>query len=121
MTGLFANAIIIASLLLAVWAAALALLNRGLSRWILLAASVLEVMLLAFLIGGIAQMGGARQDLPRAEFIGYLLACAAAVPLALWWVKGEKSRAASVVAAVVFLLMPILVIRVQQVWSGSGV
>jgi hypothetical protein len=35
--------------------------------------------------------------------------------------KDEKTRAASGVLAVVFIVVPILVVRVQQVWAGAGV
>ena len=120
MTGPFATAIIVGSLLLAGWAVVLVVLNRPPGRALLVAGAVLEVLLLAFLVGGIVQMAGAEQDLARAEFVGYLLACAAVLPAAYWWVRGETSRAAAGVLAVILVVLPILVVRAQQVWAGAG-
>jgi hypothetical protein len=117
-TGPFANAIIILSLVLAVAAFVLAIANRTRPIAILVGAVILEVMLLAFLVGGIVQMIGSDQDFARAEFVGYLLACAAVVPAAVWWAWGEPTRASMVVVGVAFLIMPILVVRTQQVWAG---
>jgi hypothetical protein len=116
--GTYANAIIVASLLLFAWAIILVIANRPPGPSLLVAAALLEVLLVGFLVGGVVQMTRADHDLARAEFVGYLLACAAVVPVAAWWVRGEKSRAAAGVLAVVFLLLPVLVIRVQQVWAG---
>ncbi|MCX6431533.1 MAG: hypothetical protein NTX29_01670 [Actinobacteria bacterium] len=119
MTGPFATAIIVASLLLCGWAVVLVIANRAPGRALLAAGAVLELLLVAFLVGGIVQMVGSERDFARAEFVGYLLACAAVIPVAAWWVRDEKSRAAAGVLAVVFLVLPVLVIRVQQVWAGS--
>ena len=118
MTGPYATAIILASLLLFAWALILVIANRPPGRALLVAGSLLELMLIGFLVGGIVQMANADHDFARAEFVGYLLACAAVLPAAAWWVRGERSRAAAGVLAVVFLLLPVLVVRVQQVWAG---
>ena len=84
------------------------------------AAALLEILLVVFAIGGVVQMVGSEHDFARAEFVGYLLACVAVVPVAVWWMKDEKSRAASGVLAVVFLVVPVLILRVQQVWTGTS-
>ena len=81
---------------------------------------ILEALLLGFLLGGVVQMIGRETDMARAEFVLYLLACAAVVPLAVWWVRDEKSRAAAGVLAIVLLVLPVMIVRVQQVWAGSG-
>jgi len=117
-TGPFANAIIILSLVLAILAFLLAIANRTRPLAILVGAAVLELMLLVFLVGGIVQMIGTDQDFARLEFVGYLIACAAVVPAAVWWAWGEPTRASMVVLGIAFLVMPILVIRTQQVWAG---
>jgi hypothetical protein len=120
MTGPFATAIIVVSLLLFAWAVVLVIVNRPPGRLLIGGAAVLEVMLIAFAVGGIVQMVGTDRGFARLEFVGYLLAVAAVVPAAVWWIRGEESRAGSAVLAVVFGLMPVLVVRVQQVWEGSG-
>jgi hypothetical protein len=119
-TGPYATVIIVISLVLAFVALVLALLNRSKPLALLVGAALLEVLLVGFLVGGIVQMVGSDHDFARAEFVGYLLACVALVPLALWWAWGEASRAGLVVIGVALLVLPILVIRVQQVWAGTS-
>jgi hypothetical protein len=51
--------------------------------------------------------------------VGYLLACLAIPPLAFYWASGEKSRSGTLVIALAFLITPVMVLRVQQVWAGS--
>ncbi len=108
------------TLVLAAWAFALVLANRPPAVPLLAGGAVLEVLLLGFLIGGIVQMAGSHRHFARAEFVGYLLACVAIPPAAAAWGWGERSRAGTAVLAVGFLIMPVMVIRVQQVWAGVG-
>ena len=118
MTGAFATAIIAVALMLVVWALAYAALNRQLDHPLEIGVAVLEVMLLVFLVGGIVQMVGSDLAVPRWEVVAYLLGLAIIPPLGLAWASGEKSRSAMVVIAVACLMVPIMVVRVQQVWAG---
>ena len=120
MTGPFATTIIVVSLLLFAWSLLLVIANRPPGRALWAGLGALEALLLAFLVGGIVQMLGSDRDFARLEFVLYLLACAAVVPLAAWWVRDEKSRAAAGVLAVVLLVLPVMIVRVQQVWAGPG-
>jgi hypothetical protein len=119
-TGPYATAIIVVSLALAAWAAVLVIINRPPGRALWVALGLLEVLLLGFLVGGVVQMLGTDRDFARLEFVLYLLGCAAIVPLAGWWVRDERSRAAAGVLTVVLLVLPVMIVRVQQVWAGSG-
>lgn len=120
MTGAYATAIIVVALVLALWAVVLLIINRSPHAPLIGGALILELLLVVFAVGGLVQMLGTDRDFARAEFVGYLLACVAMVPAAVWWMKDEKSRAASGVLAVVFLVVPVLILRVQQVWSGTS-
>ncbi len=120
MTGPFATGIIVLSLALALWSVVLVIVNRPPHAPLVGAAALLELALVVFAVGGIVQMVGSERDFARAEFVGYLLGCIAIVPGAVWWMKDEKSRAASGVLAVVFLVVPFLILRVQQVWLGTS-
>lgn len=120
MTGPYATAIIVASLVLCGWAVVLLIANRPPGRAVLVGAAVLEALLAGFLAWGVVAMIRTEHDWARLEFVGYLLACVALLPAAVWWVRDERSRAASGVLAVAFLVVPILVVRVQQVWAGPG-
>ncbi|HEY5988725.1 MAG TPA: hypothetical protein VIV12_20440 [Streptosporangiaceae bacterium] len=118
MTGPYATAIMVVALLLAAWACWLVLTNRPPGAHLLAGGALLEALLIGFLIGGIVQMAGSDRHFARAEFVIYLLACVAIPPAAAAWGWGERSRAGTAVLAVGFLIMPVMVIRVQQVWAG---
>ncbi len=118
MTGPYAVAIMVVALLLAAWALGLVLANRRPGVALLAGGAVLEVLLIGFLVGGIVQMLGSHRAFARAEFVLYLVACVAIPPAAVAWSLGERSRASTGVVALGFLIMPIMVIRVQQVWAG---
>ena len=117
-TGPYATAIMAVAFLLAAWAFGLVLANRPPGVPLLAGGAVLEVLLIGFLIGGIVQMAGSHRNFARAEFVMYLLACVVIPPAAVAWGWEERSRAGTAVLAVAFLIMPVMVIRVQQVWAG---
>lgn len=120
MTGPYATTVIVASLLLAGWAIVLLIVNRPPGRVLWLALGALEVLVVGFMVGGIVQMLGYDGELARLEFVLYLIGAAALIPLAGWWVREEKSRAAAGVLTVALLVLPVMVVRVQQVWAGAG-
>jgi len=118
-TGAYAILITVVALLFAGWALICAALNRRPTLLLLAAATLLELLLLVFAVGGVVQMAGSDRSLARAEFVGYLLGCLAIPPLAFYWARGERSRSGTLVIALAFLITPVMVLRVQQVWAGS--
>jgi len=117
-TGPYATTITVVALVLAAWAFGLVLANRPPALALLLGGAVLEALLVGFLIGGLVQMAGSHRNFAHAEFVGYLLAIVAIPPAAAAWAWGERTRSGTAVLAVAFLIMPVMVIRVQQVWAG---
>lgn len=118
MTGAFSTATIIVGLVIAAWAAVLLIRNRPVGRALQVAELALTAMFVVLAVGGIVQMLGTDRDFARAEFVGYLL-LSPLIPLgAWWWSKNDTSRAGSGVVLVVGLVMPVLVVRIQQVWAG---
>ena len=117
-TGPYALAITAVALVLAIWALALVAVNRTPGAALLAGGAVLEALLIGFLVGGIVQMIESHRVFARAEFVIYLLACVAIPPAAAALGLGERGRAGTAVLAAGFLIMPVMVIRVQQVWAG---
>ena len=58
------------------------------------------------------------KELARAEFVGYLLLSPLIPVGGWWWAKNDETRWGAGVLLVVGLVMPVLVIRIQQVWAG---
>ncbi len=118
MTGWYATTVIAVALALAVWTFVLVALDRPPSLAVFGAAVLLELMLLVFAVGGVVQMVGASHAFAKWEFVGYLLALLLVPVAAVGWGWGEKTRSGTAVIAVGFLVVPVLVLRVQQVWAG---
>jgi hypothetical protein len=117
-TGLFANATIIVSLVVAAWAFVHVIIARPMSRWLHASQLVIAAMFVVLAVGGIAQMIGTDRDFARVEFVGYLV-LSPMIPIGSWlWTRGDRTRIGSAIVMVVGLVMPVLVLRIQQVWSG---
>ena len=120
MTGPLATAIIVASLVMAAWAVVLLIANRAPGRAVWGGIAAFEVLMIAFVLWGIVATVTRDVDFPRLEFVLYLLGVLVLVPAAAWWVREEKSRAAAAVLLVAFLVVPVMVVRIQQVWEMTG-
>ena len=121
MTGWYATSIIVIALIFACWGLILILRNRRPDLFLAAGGVLIELLVIGFLVGGIVQMINSDRDFARAEFVCYLITCTAVLPAAFIWARSEKSRAGLAVIIVAYLVLPILIIRVQQVWAGSNV
>lgn len=120
MTGVFSTATTWVSLLIALWALIHLIINRPMSRWLHASQLLLAAMFVIFAIGGIVQMIGTDREFARLEFVGYLLV-APMIPIGSWlWTRGDTTRIGSAIVMVVGLVMPVLIVRIQQVWAGVG-
>lgn len=120
MTGLYATATIAASLVIAAWALVHVVIGRPMSRALHGSQLVLVGLFVVLAIGGIVQMVGSDRDFARLEFVGYLV-LSPLIPLgSWWWTRGDTTRIGSAIVVFVGLVMPVLVIRIQQVWAGGG-
>ena len=120
MTGLFASITIVASLVMAAWALVHLVLNRPMSRALHSSQLAIAALFIVLALGGIVQMIGSDRDFARAEFVGYLV-LSPVIPIgSWWWTRGDRTRIGSAIIVVVGLVMPVLVARIQQVWSGGG-
>ena len=63
-----------------------------------------------------ADRGGV--DLPT--FFGYLVASIAVLPVGAFWALGDRSRWGAGVLAVACLSVPVMVLRLDQLWSAHG-
>ena len=108
------------SLLLAVVTGVLAVLNRKITRWVLVLVALLEVALLvltAQLV--IAWVGGNAPEQP-VVLLAYLVVVLVAAPGTVWWGAAEPGRWGTGVVCVACLLIPVLLVRLQQVWDVSA-
>jgi hypothetical protein len=112
--------LIVVSLLFAAVAALHVALDRTTGGLLLGMAAVLELGFLAQAVIGIGQLVSGDRDVNGLVFVGYLLAAAIFLPLATLWALGERSRGGTAVLVVAGLVLPVLVVRLQQVWTPIG-
>ncbi len=97
-----------------------ALRDRSAPPWVL---GLVLLVQLGFVVLGVvcvvAWIGGTTPAQP-AVFLAYLVACLLTPPAIVWWGRGEPGRWGSGVIAIGLLVLAVLVVRLQQVWTGVG-
>ncbi|XVS60484.1 hypothetical protein ACQPYE_19390 [Actinosynnema sp. CA-299493] len=126
MIQVLATALTVVALAAAAWALALAVLDRpitlrtkptlGLAAVVLL----LEAGLLVQAVAGVVAMLGSDRELDRATFVGYLVGVAVVLPLGAVWSVAERSRWGAGVLTVTCLSVPVMILRLDQLWAGRG-
>ena len=104
--------LIAVSLLLAAVAAIQVAMDRPTGGLLLGIAALLELGLLAQAVIGIGQLVSGDRDVNGVVFVGYLLATL--------WALGERTRGGTAVLVVAGLVLPVLVVRMQQIWTPAG-
>lgn len=116
-----ANTVIALSLLAAGWCAVAVFRDRPLGVSHLVGAAILEVALLVQLGVAIAELAGGDRPSEVGTFIGYQIGSVVAPPIGVVLGLAERTRWGSAVLCVVFLVIPVLVVRLQQIWDGTSV
>ncbi|MET0236882.1 MAG: hypothetical protein ABW224_19695 [Kibdelosporangium sp.] len=115
-----------ASLGLALWALILVVINRPFDLrkpyGLALAGGVLllELALLAQTVTGIVNLINDDPPIARITFVGYLIGPVLILPLAAGWSLTERTRWGPAILIVGCLTIPILILRLRQIWDGHG-
>jgi hypothetical protein len=120
MIDTLATALIIASLVAAIWPLVLVLLNRRAGTLLLGVLAVLELGLLVQVVAGIVNLIGTDRPVSGATFVGYLLGSLVILPVAAFWALAERSRWGAGVLVLGCLVIPVLIVRLNQIWAGQG-
>lgn len=108
----------------AVWSAVLVVANKPIELrrwhglWLYGLVIVLEVGMLTQLVVGIVKLAGDNRHIETATFLGYLITMVLIPPIAAFWALLERSRWGPVVMVVGCLTIPVLIIRLRQVWEA---
>ncbi|RLK61262.1 hypothetical protein [Actinokineospora cianjurensis] len=107
----------------AVWALVLVLLNRPLpiervdGKAYLALLALIELGLLTQAVLGFIKLAGADHDVPGLSYGGYLLGSLLILPVALYWSLAERTRWGTAVLVVGTLVIPVMIVRMGQVWA----
>jgi hypothetical protein len=81
---------------------------------------LLEAGLLVQAVIGVVAMLGSDRELDRATFVGYLVGVAVVLPLGAVWSLAERSRWGAGVLTVTCVSVPVMILRLNQLWAGHG-
>lgn len=120
MNGPLSTATIVVSLLLAGWCAVGALRDRPPSRGQLVGTVLVELVVLALAVTALISMARGARPADPVTFVGYLITFVSLPPTGWILARMEPTRWGTVTLGVAILIMPVLVLRLQQVWQVSG-
>lgn len=109
-----------------VWALVLMVVNRPVmpDRWfgvgLLGVLLLLELGLLGQAVAGLVQLFTTDRDIENLTFGGYLVAPVVIIPVAAFWALAERSRWGPGVLLVGCLSIPVLILRMNQIWAGHA-
>lgn len=121
--NVFGTVLTISALGAGAWALVMTLLNRALlpagrvTFALLGLLGALELGLLAHFVAELVAMLSASRHFDRVVFVVYLLATLLVLPCTTFWALAERSRWGSGVLLVGCLAVPVLILRLHQVWS----
>lgn len=118
MVDWLATTIIVVALVVAALAGVMALLDRPPRLTQLIGLAAVEAALLVQATVAMARLFGSDRPDQLATFVGYLLTAVLIPPLAglLGWT--ERTRWGSAIVAAACLVVPVMVVRLQQVWGA---
>lgn len=108
------------SLALALVTGVLAVLDRKLPRWVLGLVGLLELALVVLTVQCVVAWVGGNGPADPVVFLAYLIVVLLAAPGTVWWGAAEPGRWGTGVVCIAGLLIPVLVVRLQQVWTGAA-
>ncbi|SDT77120.1 hypothetical protein [Actinoplanes derwentensis] len=120
MNGPLSSATIIAALVLAVWYLLRAALDRAPSDPDLIAALALSALVVILVVVAVIGLFTDPRPADPTTFAGYLITTIAFVPTSVYLAKMEPTRWGSLILGIGCLVLPVLVLRLQQIASVTG-
>jgi hypothetical protein len=126
MIDVLATALIFFALGVAAWALVLIVFNRPFDlrrphgQALAGAVLLLTVTLLVQAVAGVTTMASDERDIEELSFIGYLFGPVLILPSAAVWAAAEKSRWGPSVLIIGCLAIPVMIVRLRQIWDGHG-
>lgn len=118
MVDTLVTTIIVAALLVAAAGGLMALLDRPPRAWQLAGLALVETVLVVQAVVAMGRMFTGERPDQLATFVGYLLTALLIPPVAALMGWSERTRWGSAVVAVACLLIPVMVVRLDDVWHG---
>jgi hypothetical protein len=101
----------------AIWLVVLIVLDRLPGDFLLYALLVLEVGLVVQLVIGLVRVFGDHGGLNVAAYVGYLVGALLILPIGFLWSAGERTRSGTGVLLVAVVAVPVLFLRLHELWT----
>jgi hypothetical protein len=111
---------IVVALVLAAWYLLRAALNRPPSRFDLLTTALFSVLVAVLVVVAVVGLINGHRPVETSTFLGYLTTTIAFAPVALYLARLEPTRWGNLILGVACLVLPVLVLRLQQIASVTG-
>jgi hypothetical protein len=109
------------SLFVAAWSFFLAARDRAPGRPLLAGLAVVELLLIAQLVIGVVLLIAGHHPGSVVTYLAYLIGCPLIPPVAAAWALAERSRSSTAVLGIACVAIPVMVLRLHEVWGGAGV
>jgi hypothetical protein len=118
--GPLSVATIVLSLVLAAWFLIRCALDRAPSRFDLLATALLGGLVVVVAVVAVAGLFDGSRPADTVTFIGYLITTVGFPPTAYVLARMEPTRWGNLILGIACLVLPVLVLRLQQIASVTG-
>jgi hypothetical protein len=115
----FSAAVAVSSVIVAGWSFVLAARGREPQRSLLAGLAVVEALLVAQLVIGVVLLISGRHPGSLATYLAYLVGSLVVLPAGTVWALAERSRSSTVVLGIACVAIPVMVLRLYEVWSGT--
>ncbi|CAM3811314.1 hypothetical protein GCM10009799_07100 [Nocardiopsis rhodophaea] len=119
MIGGLTATIEIASLAIAVWTLISTFRNRSMDTWHLIGMGLLWLLLLGQAVVSVVLMVGGERPAEMATFVAYLATVVLIPPACALWGLMERTRWGPAVIAFACLILPVMMVRLEQIWDPS--
>ncbi len=120
MTAWLTTSLTVVALLVAAVAAVYVVLNRPIDRLLLALMGLLAAGTVVQLVVGVVALVRTDEAVSAPTVVGYLVGMVLVAPAATTWALGERTRAGTAVLIVAGLLVPFMLLRLDQVWATAG-
>ncbi|WP_222853743.1 hypothetical protein [Fodinicola acaciae] len=120
MTPTVWSVVIVLAFAMALWSLVLAARDKPAGRITVAGVAVVELALVVQLVVAIVLLSQGHQVPQFWTFVGYLAASLVVLPVGTVWSLAERTRWGSVALAVACVVIPVLVLRLNQLWGGGA-
>lgn len=113
-------ALVVTALPLALWSLVQVIRNQPLDNALFYGICVVELVTLVVVVVVVVSLVGGNRPDDLATFISYLVLLPLVLPAATFWALIERSRWGSAVITVAALVLPVLAVRLDQIWAAGG-